>query len=300
MSYAYQMGRKWNVPATQIAFVSLLTGSIFFMGYMYYNHLALGMPPGNPWLAPWQVWLFTIIGGIGQAIIVLLIDPAQKRGPSAPVFCAMNMVFLPAAIYAVLLLKEKITPLQYLGLATAIGCVLVAGQARPEPASSSHVPRSRMDNLLYPLLLLGLMLFSSLATIAIKQLGAIPMGSASLFTFNKGLFLFLTYGCAALGTALKLTSEGWANFQTKKAFLLGGLVAIGSIGGFLAYCVASELPGGIGFALTNVICFVTIALISAFIFKEKRSTAWYLTILLAIASVILFSLGRTLCLPEAE
>ena len=291
MSYAYQMGRRWHVPATQIAFVALVIGSIFFMGYMYFKHLAQGLTPGNPWLAPRQVWCFTIIGGIGQAVTILMIDPAQKRGPAAPGVCAMNLIFLPAAIYALLVLNENITALQYLGLLSAVGCVVVAGNAGSKPCSGAHVPRAPMDRLLYPLLLLGLMVSSSLSTIVIKQLHATPFESASLFTFHKGLFLFLTYACGALGTALMLTRKGWSNFLARKAFLLGGVTAVGSICGFLAYCHVSDLPGGTGFALSNVVCFVTIAIIATLVFKEKRNIAWYLTILMAVASVILFAMG---------
>ncbi len=291
MSYSYQMGRKRNVPATQIAFFVCFTGSIFFMGYLYYNHLVYGLPPGNPWLAPWRVWILTIIAGIGQVASIVMIDPAQKRGPGAPVFCAMNLVFLPASIFAVLVLKEKITPIQILGLAAAIACVLVAGKAQSGAAAGVQVKKSRANSLIYPLFLAGLMISSSLATIVIKQLQAIPFESTSLFTFHKGLFIFLMYACGTLGTGMVLTREGWSNFQTRMAFLLGSLAAAGSICGFLIYCLISALPGGIGFALTNIACFITIAFIAAFIFKEKRNPSWYMAILLAIASVILFSLG---------
>jgi drug/metabolite transporter (DMT)-like permease len=228
---------------------------------------------------------------MGQVATVLLIDPALKRGPSAPVFCAMNLIFLPAAIYAVGVLNESITLIQCLGLVVAIGCVLVAGKAQPASDSDAQVIRSRMNWVIYPLCLLGLMLSSSLATIVMKQLQAMPCESASLFTYHKGLFLFLTYAGGSTGIGLVLTRAGWSTFQTRKAFLLGGFAAIGSISGFLTLCLVSTLPGGIGFALANIVCFVTIALICAFVFKEQRNLAWYLTILLAIIGVSLFALG---------
>jgi drug/metabolite transporter (DMT)-like permease len=290
MSWSYQMGRKWKVPANQVAFVALMTGCLFFLGYLYYQHRVQGLPPGNPWKAPWPVWVFTIMGGMGQVATIALIDPAQKRGPSAPVFCAMNLIFLPAALYAVGVLKEYITPLQCLGLVAALGCVLVAGKAQPVSAFAPLV-RSRMDFLLYPLFLLGLMVSSSLATIAMKQLQAMPCGSTTLLTCHQGLFLFLTYGCGGVGTGLILTHTGWSQFQTRRALLLGGFSALGSIGGFLTFCLISALPGGIGFALANIAGFVTIALIAVFLFKEKRTPAWYLTLLLAILGVGLFALG---------
>jgi len=291
MSWAYQMGRKWKVPAAQIAFVSLGTGTFVFLGYLYYHHLAQGLPPGNPWRAPWPVWVFTFIGAVGQVGTVVLIDPGLKRGPSAPVFCAMNLVFLPAALYAVGVLHESITLIQCLGLVMAIGCVLVAGMAQPASDSGVQVIRSRMNFLIYPLCLLGLTLASSLATIVMKQLQAMPVDSSSLFAYHKGLYLFLTYGCGSVGIGLVLTRIGWSSFQMRRALLLGGFAAAGSISGFFTLCLVAALPGGIGFALTNIVCFVTIALISAFIFKEKRNLAWYLTILMAIIGVSLFALG---------
>jgi len=289
MSFAYQMGRKWKVPAPHIAFVTLIIGSFFFLGYLYYQHWAKDLPPSNPWMAPWQVWVFTIIGGIGQVVTILLMDPAQKRGPSAPVFCAINLIFLPAAIYAVLVLNERISPLQCLGLVAAIGCILVAGKSHSACAREVQDPRSRLDRWLYLLFLVGLTVSSSLSTIVIKQLQSMPYRSATMFTFYKGLFLFITYGCTALGIGLTLARMGWAHFQTLRALLLGSFAAVGSISGFLTVCLISALPGGIGFALANVVCFVTIALITAFFFKEKRTLVWYLTILLAIISVILFA-----------
>jgi drug/metabolite transporter (DMT)-like permease len=291
MSWSYQMGRKLKVPATQIAFVALTGGFFFFLGYLYYNHRVNGLPPGNPWMAPWPVWIFTMVGGVGQVMTVALIDPAQKRGPSAPVFCAMNLLFLPASLYAMGVLKETITPLQGLGLVTAIGCVAVAGKAQSVSASEGPVLRSRLNVLIYPLYLLGLMVSSSLATIVMKQLQAMPYENGTLFTYYQGLYLCLTYACGVGGLALILTRSGWSTFQTKRAIGLGSFAAVGSISGFLTFCRISALPGGVGFALANIVCFVTIALISAFLFQEKRNWAWYLTLLLAVIGVSLFALG---------
>ncbi len=295
MSFSYQMARRWKMPASHVALFALLGGALFFGGALYVRP-ALGPDgaPMNPWAAPAVVWIPTIIGVLGQIATILLMDPAQRRGPAAPVFCAMNLTFLPTALYAVGILRERITLWQGLGLAAALGCVLVAGKAQPAetaPGSTAAI-RSRGDSWMYPLLLLGLMFSSSLATVVMKQLQQIPAGTGSLFDVHRGLFLFLTYGGGTVGLAAVLHRGGWADFRFGRALFLGGLAAIGSVCGFLTLCQAARLPGGVGVALVNVLCFVTIALIAAFIFKEKRNLAWHLTLWLAVLSVVLFAVGR--------
>lgn len=289
MSWSYQKGRKWNIPAPQIAFVVLTSGLFVFLGYMYFYPSVQGQPSGHPWAAPWPVWLYSILGGIGQAVTIWLIDPALRRGPSAPVFCAMNLLFLPAAIFAVFVLKEHITGLQSVGLASAVGCVVIAGKAQSAAPSAAPGVRSRLDFLMYPLFLVGLMVSSSLSTIVMKQLQALPGETGNLFDAHRGLYLFLTYAIGSLGTGLILTRDGWSKFRVKPVLALGSLAAGGSICGFFILCRVAALPGGVGFAVANVTCFVVIALIAAFGFKERRTGAWYGTILLAILSVLLFA-----------
>ena len=292
MSWAYQMGRRLGISAVQIAFVATAFGSLFFWFYLMGQTDDGGAQGGSPWVAPALVWTLSLLGGAGQVITVLLLDPAQKHGPAAPVFCAVNLVFLPAALYAVGVLHESLAPLQVLGLAGALGCVVVAGKAQAaDPPAAARDSRSIGDAVLYPLLLLGLMLGSSVASIVMKQLQAMPLGTGTLFDVHRRLYLFLLYASIGAGVGAISVRRGWTRSQILPAIGLGGAGAIGSVIGFVTLSQASALPGGIGFAVSNVMCFITIAAISAGIFKEKRNAAWYLTITLGIASVILFARG---------
>ena len=49
------------------------------------------------------------------------------------------------------------------------------------------------------------------------------------------------------------------------------------------------MPGGIGVGISATASLLTIALIAAFVFHERRTPAWYATIVLAIAGVLLFA-----------
>jgi hypothetical protein len=50
---------------------------------------------------------------------------------------------------------------------------------------------------------------SSLATMVMKPLQAMPYDGRTLFSFNKGLYLFLTYACGWIWIIPILTREGW-------------------------------------------------------------------------------------------
>jgi drug/metabolite transporter (DMT)-like permease len=282
MSWPYQMGRRWGVPASHVASVLLVIGFVFFLGYWFRYDRSV--------LAPLSVWTLPLLGGLGQVLGVVLLDPAQKRGPAAPVFCALNLTFLPAAIFAVGLLGERLTAWQSLGLVAALGCVVIAGWSQPAAGDSpGTAPEVRHGGWLYPLLLLGLMLGTSLATMVMKYLQATPAESGSLLDLHKGTYLMMTYGGSAAGMLVLLCFKDRVRVQWRRTLGLGGVAAVGSIGGFITLCSAATLPGGVGFAVTNVMCFLTIALIAAFVFKERRTLAWYGTVVLAILSVLLFA-----------
>ncbi len=289
LSFAYQMGRRWHVPASHIGLVLSIAGALFMLGMMYWQ-AGRAAPVANPWRAPSLVWIWAVTGGIGQVVTVLLINPAQRRGPSTPIFCATNLLFLPVTIYAVLVLRESVTMTQWIGLALAAVCVVVGGvageKAATDPASSSGGRRRTI----YLLLLAAILLASSLASIGMKQLATMSGADTSPLQTHQALFLFVIY--IAIGAALAgLTFyERFKGFQLKKAMVLGGCAATASLGGFLLLFPAAALPGGVSFGMVTTASLITIALIAAGVFHERRTTAWYATIILAIISVILFAI----------
>lgn len=286
MSFAYQMGRRWKVPSLHIGLVFSLLDCLFFMALMLYRQPAPGSTAA--WAAPGIVWVAAIAAGASQVITLALIDPAQRRGPAAPIFCMMNLAFLPVAIYAVAWLGETMSFSQWGGLGMAVLCVIATGMTHAAPRGTHAAPGRTSRQLAYSMILIAVLAINSIYTLAMKQLDATPAGASSLLQSHRYLFPVVVYAVIALGTAPAIL-RSLAGFNPGRTILLGAIAAAGSVGGFLFLCQAISMPGGIGVGISTTASLLTIALIAAFVFHERRTPAWYATIVLAIAGVLLFA-----------
>lgn len=289
LSFAYQMGRRWHVTASHIGLIASIVGALFMLGMMYWQ-AGRATPVVNSWRAPIPVWIWAVTGGIGQAVAVLLINPAQRRGPSMPIFCAMNLFFLPVTIYAVLVLHESLTVTQWIGQALAAICVVAGGLAGDKISAGPVSNSGGGSRFVYLLLLATMLLASSLASVGMKQLAAMPGAGTNLLQTHQALFLLIIYLVIIMALACLLFHERFKGFRPMRAILLSGGAAMASLGGFLLLFPAAALPGGISFGMVTTASLITIALIAAGVFHERRTTAWYATIILAVISVILFAI----------
>src|SRR3989339_1844192 len=90
LGLSYQWGVRRGIPACATALAVGLGGAAFFACKL-----------GSGADAPAIVWGLGLLAGLGQGGCVLLFVPTLRRGPFSPLWCVMNIGFVPAAIYAV-------------------------------------------------------------------------------------------------------------------------------------------------------------------------------------------------------
>lgn len=288
---AYRLGQTRGVPAGHIAMFLGLGGAVYFgLG-------ALVEPPGR---APAIVWILGALAGISQYVTALCIQASLKRGPLVPVWCAVGVTFLLPVVYAACLLGEPLSAWQVLGLATGVATVLVASfnAAPAESADGSQNSlaspgASRWRNvLLYGLLLLGIVLANGVNQIGMKYLGQVGTDGKNLMAAHGALYFALLY--TGLGGLLLVDFLLTRRLMATSRFVLfvGPLAAAGSVVGMvlLGYLV-QRLPAATLFTMNATVSILSTAVISALFLGERTRPAWYMTVALAVLTVLLVNLS---------
>lgn len=290
---AYQWGKRTRSTPEEIAMTFTLLGTVVFT--------FMGFIPSSIFngATPWsQAPLHVVIGGLVSGCIagstVLLIEPARQRGPFSPIWCAMNLTFLPTALFSLFALGESLALLQWGGLIGAILCILISAfTVTPEPAeaASENIFRSTRDSIIYVSLLISMVLLNGITGIVMKMLDHRHLaGTLTELTAFQMPFLAGTYAGVFLACLIGVLRKKPPLETTWKATIrLSLLAALGSMTGFFLLCRATALPGGMGFALSSIASFVATAIYGAVFFHERRNAAWYITLILGIISVVLFN-----------
>lgn len=289
IAVAYRSNAARGFPPAFAALGMGLAGFLWFGVRSFWGENAPG--PDTPLL----VWGLGIANGLAQAGVVVLYRVGLRRGPLAPLWCAGNLAFVSPALYAVGVLGERLTPLQAAGMAVAFLTVVVSSLGHgEEPGAAGPRRTTPAQRLLYGGVLLAMVLLTGLVGAALKHMtvttaGGIPLNPLYNYCFMLGLYATLTacvlpeawrHGCPRSGAGL-ITRNG----------LIAGT---GSVIGMALTSLVSDMPGGIGFAVLSVSSVLAGALITSFGFHEKRGPAWYATLALAVAAVLLFNLSFTL------
>lgn len=286
IAVAYRSNAARGFPP---AFAALGMGLI---GTLWFGWRSFGGAEAPGAHAPWLVWALGLANGLAQAAVVLLYREGLKRGPLAPLWCAGNLTFVTPALFAVAVLGERLNLLQAAGMAAAFLCVVVSSMGHGEEPGAGGTRRATLaQRLLYGGLLLGMVLVTGLVgaglkLMAVKTSGGVPLNPRYNDCFMLGMYVLLT---------VCVWREAWRHGCPRAGvgrMLWNGLYAgAGSVTGMALTSVVSDLPGGIGFAVISVASVLAGALITSFGFHEKRGPAWYATLALAVAAVLLFNLA---------
>jgi len=307
LGVAYRLGQARGVTPTQIGLVIAAAGCAVFGGTV----------GSEEWAAPAVVWVLGIGVGISQYLVLKLIRPALARGSLSALWCAVNLGFIIAVAYAALFLGERPGLLQQAGIAAAVACVAVAsaGQQPAEGGLRSSQCRTA-DRLAYGLLLLLILVLTGLSPAFLKYLSAhpavalegprvLPVGAGgadgqaalggSLMREFGHFYYLIFYAVFAVLILADLAITGAIKARMGTAARVGLLGAAGSVVGMWAWAAASPLPAAVLFTVSSVVSLLLAAAVSVTAFGEKRSLAWYATVGLAVAAVVLVSargLGR--------
>jgi drug/metabolite transporter (DMT)-like permease len=280
LGVSWRLGQAKGVPPTHVAVVISVIGTAFFAGR------------AGGFAAPALVWALGVAAGVTQYAAIKLIKPALARGPLSPLWCAISLGFVVTVTYARLFLGESLRPLQSLGVAAGVGCVIVAsmGQQQSSDDSAPAAPGLVGPKAVYGAILLLILLSASGAALMIKHLSAQPYGVGESYMAHFGdVFYGQFYAVFGLLIGLDLLLTRPRGVPLKPALAVGVLGAAGSVTGLWAWGVASVLPAAVVFTVSSLVSIVAASLASVAFFGEKRTRSWYAAIGLAVVSVVLVS-----------
>jgi drug/metabolite transporter (DMT)-like permease len=286
IAFAYRSNGARGVPPSFAAVGMGLAGVLWF------GWRSFAGPEAPGWSAPTVVWVWGLVNGVAQGIGVYLYRVGMKHGPLAPIWCAGNLTFLAPALFAAILIGERLTGLQMVGMAAAFLCVTVSSMGHgEEPGEGGPQRATPGQRALYGAVLLGLALLTGLLGVALKHLSLLSRDGIPLNPRYNDCFMLSMYAIFLAWVAAEAARFGRPAAASVRRVVWNGLLGgVGSVGGMVLLASVSSAPGGTVFAVESVSCVLCGALITSFGFHEKRGRAWYATLVLAVAAVVLFNL----------
>ncbi len=283
IAWAYRAGAAHGI-ATCFAAVGMgLAGVLWFGVRSFLGADAPGLE------APPLVWYWGVANGLAQGYIVYLFRIGLQHGPLAPLWCASSLMFVTPAVYAVGLLGERLNGFQIAGMLAAFACVVAASLGQRE----DNAPRATglKQKLAYLVMLVVLMVLNGLGGAILKYMAATEWHGAPLNPRFNNCYMLGVYGALLVwvGTAAIRTGRPAAGLGRVTGYAT--LAGAGSVIGMALTSLVSRLAGGTGFAIIAVSAVLTGSLITSFGFQERRGRAWWATVALAVAAVILFNRG---------
>lgn len=294
IAVAYRLGLPRGVTPIQMLGVAAVAGAIVFGGLFG----GTGMQMHN---VPLSVWMWGILGGLGQYAAVRLFTTALRLGPLSPLWCVVSLAFIPTLAYSGVFLSETLRPLQYLAMITSVLCVIVASLSTGRDETSGSSPdakpaKAQRNTLLYLAVLATVFITNSLLAIGQRNLGAMRGAcDAAAFRSYGHFLLVLAYLVLAIGVGVDLGLSRRSHGPWKAPILLGLLLAVGSMGGLALLNACSS--SAIVFAVAGITQILIVAVISVAIFGERTTLSWYGTIILGVLSVVLANPGMSAARP---
>ena len=270
----YRIGSKGKVYPIQAALLLDAAGIIIFssLGKWQYD-------------LPASVWLCGIIAGLTQYAAIRLLREALQRGPLSPAWCAIGLSFIPVLIYCWFFRGETPTVWQILSVCATVGAIVAASIGNAKAAGNGQKLENKKAALIYGILLISILFSSSVIYIILKAASYIRYNDMTLLGCFGNQIMTITYLFLMLPSVFDLSlSNTW---QFNKYFWFGGLlVAVGGIGSFGIQLLIMNAPAVVVFALSGVTSLLAASLTSVYVFHEKRTVYWYVTVLLAVAAIL--------------
>lgn len=276
---AYRLGQMRGVGTPTVVLYMAIGGTILFAGR------SLGLPISQ---APARVWVLGIAAGLAQYATIKLCGAALERGPLSPLWCALNLVFVPVIVYAWFALGESLSWLKAIAILVAIASVVSASMGQEASAD----PKKPGGGPVYLLILVGAMMANAVLHGSIKDLGGrlLPDGTAIMARWGD-LFLLLVYTSLGLPIAIELIATRTRGVFSPTALGVGALAAFGSLAGFFLMGLCASYPASIVFTLSAIFSLMGGSLASVLFFGERATKWWWIMMALAGTAVVLVSVG---------
>jgi len=199
LAVAYRGADQKGIPTVWVALGMAGAGLLWFGGKMVWE------VEGRLDRIPWPVWFWGFLSGALQGWSVHLMRAGLRLGPMAPIWSAVNLVFVTPALYSVGFLGERLTVAQWLGLG-AVAASIVVSSPRPAAGPSGERPSFR-QRLEYGALLVILVILPGVTGASLKYLATLPregiplnprFNAAFLFSLYAGLMAVVASACLGL------------------------------------------------------------------------------------------------------
>jgi drug/metabolite transporter (DMT)-like permease len=287
IAIAYRSNAALGFPPAFAALGMGVAGTLWFGFRSFWGEHA----PGPE--APALVWAVGMVCGAAQGMLVFLYRIGLRRGPLAPLWCAGNLAFVTPAIYSLTVLGDRLNPLQAAGMGAAFLCVAVSSLGHgEEPGSTGPQRATPVQRLLYGCVLLAMVLLTGLVGAGLRHMAVTKSGGVPLNPLYNDCFLMGLYAALMICAIVETWRHGYPRANAGRVTRNGLIAGTGSVVGMVLTAVVSDMPGAIGFAAISVSSVLAGALITSFGFHERRGPAWYATLALAVAAVLLFNLPQ--------
>jgi drug/metabolite transporter (DMT)-like permease len=277
---AYRLGQGRGMPTAAVLALVALAGTVVF---------AVRVPADQWPRLPPSLWLLALAAGLSQYGGVLLIAALLRRGSMTAMWCAVNLGFPVSIAYARLFLAEPVRLPHVVATAAAVGCVLAAAQARKPAQAGAKIAGSKAA---YGLLFVSLLLANTIMPTGMKHLNASPLECELTVQAQLDAYAALAYAvmcaCSVIHVVGRHRLAGWGWWW----LAAGALAAVGSVLCTRLIAIFTRLPAAVGFTTCSACSILSAALFGAMLFGERRTRAWYATVILALAAVGLVGLAR--------
>ncbi|MDP6379968.1 MAG: hypothetical protein QF662_01375 [Phycisphaerae bacterium] len=288
LGIAYRLGQSRKVPLVNVVLVSAALGALFF-GLQSIPLLRL---------APWRVYAWGVAAGFTQYWCIKGIAAALRRGQLSPVWCAMNLAFVPAIIYAYFALGETLNFTQAAAIASAIACVAVASAGPRGTRGPSVEPLSvRVDlqrpvrtpggKFLYGAILLLILVSNSVTNMGLKALSVPVAGGPTDMEHYRSVFLACIYLSLMIAVAVEIIFTTRSLALGRWTLGLGAMAAGGSIAGLSLLAICARWAAADVFPAVGVSSILVAAVVSVLAFRESPGWMWLATVALGLLSVVL-------------
>lgn len=272
-------GQRRGAPPIAVSMFLAVVGSAFFAGR------CLGQS-----FDEMPLWASTcgLIAGGSQYAAMRFMQACLERGPLSPVWCAASLGFLPAIVYSHGAFAEPIGAAQYVAVVTAVACVVVASTGQKDARPTDRPGDGQTRGVFYLVGLSMVFLLNGVTTMATKDLGlrAFPAGGTYMDRYAD-VFLLGMYFAMAAGIFLDLLVRRRLRFPVRWTVGLGVLAGAASSFGYWAIAACAARPAAIVFTVSSTVSILGASVASVAAFGERPSPAWFGTVGLAVATVVL-------------
>lgn len=274
----YRLGSGRGAPPPFQMLVIGVAGACFFLWQC--REVSFGrIAPG--------VLAWGAAAGIGQYLVVLLIEAALRRGPLSPLWCTLSLGgFVPVVVYAWLFRQESLSHPQMLSVVTGVACVALSSFRGTAATTGQTSPAASARGMFeYAGILLLVLLCNCLSSIGLKE--AAFLGSSDLERGQfKDVMLLGMYVMIGLGLASHMLIRRRRPENPRLTVWLGLVASAGSVGGMALVAKAvGVLPSGVAFTVSAICSILAVCLVSVLAMGEQAKPSWFAVVEIGRAHV---------------